>query len=207
VRKELLVVLFSSIFAETALADEGTVTLHDGSVIRGDISEYEPGSGVTVVLSDGQTLRLDSSRVARVEIGAPGASPAPTAAAPGAPDPAEVRRSRYDALPPAPDWLRTEAPAAAGRAPRLTGPLVTGLVGGLFAMVGATTLSRSSGRPTDSIGAGLGATLLAVGGGLFFINLVIVVPIRAGQRRRWFRREGFSARLPLAGPGRPELFF
>jgi len=206
-KRGVLITLFLSVFASVASADQGVVTLHDGSVIRGDITDYEPGSGVTVVMNDGQSVRFATDRVARVEIGEPSAVPAAPPAASTPPDPLAERRRRYEALPPAPLRLRTEAPAAAGRAPGLRGPLVAGVIGGLFAIIGAATLAASSGRPTSSVGTGLGVGFLAVGGGLAFINFVIVVPIRAGQRRRWFRREGFSARFPMVGPGRPELFF
>jgi len=204
-RRGALVVVFLSVFADGALAEQGEITLRDGSVIRGDITDYEPESGVTVVMSDGQRLHFAADRIARVAIGAPPGAPAPAAVA--APNPLEQRRRRYQALPPPPDWLRTEAPAAAGRAPSLRGPLVAGLIGGLCAVVGGATLAVASGRPTGSIGAGVGAGFLAVGGGLVLINFAIVVPIRAGQRRRWFRREGFSARLPMVEPAWSQLFF
>jgi len=66
----LLYFLYQFVFAfAQSSGSSDVVYLNDGSVLRGEITEYRPGGAVKLTIPNGNTVDIPASMVARVEIG------------------------------------------------------------------------------------------------------------------------------------------
>lgn len=166
------VVVGSLLVPGTALADRGSVHLRDGSVIRGEVVTYAPGTGVTLQLENGSVIELAAEDIARVDIG--GEVPAPAAGAAPSTDVA--------AMPAA-----TPSPPTRAR-PGLVGPIVMGSIGVLLVATGAPIYANSFAcydcyEFTPRGIAGL--SVMGVGGALAISGFGIWMAKRVKIRRGW----------------------
>lgn len=179
----------------SASADQGRVHLNDGSVIRGEIVTYEPGSALTLRMSNGSMIELTGDQIARVEIGLEEAPAATDAIGSTAVTPAPAT---------APASVAPSLSVLPNR-PRLAGPIVLGSVGVLLVAIGAPMYTNSFTYydTYEFTPQGIaGATLMGVGGALMISGFGVWLALRVKARRAWDAENGERALRVTPSVGR-----
>lgn len=184
-------------FSTVALAEQGTVTLTDGSTVTGEILSYGQGADVVVQLSDGQVVTIPAANVAQVQVdesafmtGQVDVQPQPGTAPPTYGQPQGQPQYQQPQ-----QYQQPYQPAAqpVGRRPSLTGVFVlggiglgVGLVGGLvFSAYANSTCFDELSCDVNTVGKAVGGVLMGVGGALLILSLAVLLPKRLRARREW----------------------